>query len=91
MLTHVARFVKIERVFVKYALETLFLDGTRAQVLKHLFVLSPTRWQSKETRSLPRGQRIRLALEELGPGLRQAGARCSLPVAICCPTILVMN
>ena len=67
MLTHVARFVKIERVFVKYALETLFLDGTRAQVLKHLFVLSPTRWQSKETRSLPRGQRIRLALEELGP------------------------
>ena len=67
MLTHVARFARIERVMVKYALETLFLDGTRAQALKHVFLLSPTRWQSKETRVLPRGQRIRLALEELGP------------------------
>lgn len=67
MLTHIARFAKIERVMVKYALEELFLDATRARVLKHVFVLSPTRWMSSETRSLPRAQRIRLALEELGP------------------------
>lgn len=67
MLTHIARFAKIERVMVKYALEELFLDATALRSLKHVFVLSPTRWRSAETRALPRAQRIRLALEELGP------------------------
>lgn len=67
MLTHIARFTKIERVFVKYALEELFLEATPFRALKHVFLLSPTRWSHKETRLLPRGQRIRLALEELGP------------------------
>ena len=67
MLIHIARFATIERVMVKYALEELFLDATRARLLKHVFVLSPTRWMSADTRSLPRGQRIRMALEELGP------------------------
>ncbi len=67
MLGHVARFAKIQRVVVKYALEDLFLDNSPARALRYLFVLSPTRWVSAETRSMPRGQRIRLALEELGP------------------------
>lgn len=67
MLTHIARFAKIERVMVKYALEELFLERSPLHLLRHLFVFSPTRWMSRETRSLPRGQRIRLALEELGP------------------------
>lgn len=67
MLSHLARFARIERVMVKYALEELFLDATPARVLKHAFVLSPTRWLSGETRRLPRAQRIRLALEDLGP------------------------
>ncbi len=67
MLTHIARFAKIERVMVKYALEELFLDATPARFLKYVFVLSPTRWLSNETRRLPRAKRIRLALEELGP------------------------
>ena len=67
MLRHLTRFATIQRVMVKYALEEVFLDGTRARHAKHLFVLSPTRWVSKETRALPRARRIRLALEELGP------------------------
>lgn len=67
MLKHAARFVRIERVMVKYALEELFLDATPARWLKHLFLLSPTRWMNSASRALPRGQRIRLALEELGP------------------------
>ena len=32
-----------------------------------MFLLSPTRWLNTDTRKLPRGQRIRYALEELGP------------------------
>ena len=67
MLSHVARFARIEHVMVKYALEELFLDATPARALKHLFVLSPTRWLNRASRQLPRGQRLRLALEELGP------------------------
>ncbi len=67
MLTHIARFSTIQRVMVKYALEDLFLEGTRLRLLKHAFVVSPTRWLNSETRALPRAQRIRLALEELGP------------------------
>jgi len=67
VLGRLSRFVRIEHVLVKYGLEKLFLDQTRAAVLQHLFVLSPTRWVHAKTRALPRGQRIRLALEELGP------------------------
>ena len=67
MLGRITRFFRIERVMVKYGLEKLFLDQTRVAGLQHLFVLSPTRWLNTETRDLPRGVRIRLALEELGP------------------------
>lgn len=67
MLGHVTRFAKIQRVIVKYALEEVFLNSSPVRPLRHIFALSPTRWVSAETRSLPRGQRIRLALEELGP------------------------
>ena len=67
MIGRIARFIKIERVLVKYGLEELFLSGTRASALRHVFLLSPTRWLSADTRKLPRGQRIRLALDELGP------------------------
>jgi ubiquinone biosynthesis protein len=67
MMDRVARFARIEHVMVKYALEELFLENTPARNLRHLFLLSPTRWMSRETRALPRGVRIRRALEELGP------------------------
>lgn len=67
IVERVARFARIEHVMVKYALEELFLENTPARNLRHLFLLSPTRWMSRETRALPRGVRIRLALEELGP------------------------
>ncbi|NND92503.1 MAG: ubiquinone biosynthesis regulatory protein kinase UbiB [Granulosicoccus sp.] len=63
----IARFARIEHVMVKYALEELLLQNTQAQLLRHVFLLSPTRWMSRETRALPRSTRIRLALEELGP------------------------
>ncbi len=67
MMVRVARLARIQHVMVKYALEELFLENTPAHNLRHLFLLSPTRWMNRETRALPRGKRIRLALEELGP------------------------
>jgi len=69
VISRLGRMFKIERVFVfvKYAIFELFLSITPANSLRHVFLLSPTRWMSEDTRALPRGQRIRLALEELGP------------------------
>ncbi len=67
MINSFARVMRIERVFVKYGLDDLFLRGTRADALRYLFFVSPTRWLSKERRNRPRGERLRLALEELGP------------------------
>lgn len=61
------RLIKIERVFVKYGIENLIFEATGRDWLNNIFLLSPTRWLSSETRALPRGERIRLALEELGP------------------------
>ena len=65
--TGLLRLFRIERVFVKYGLEQLLLEKARHGWIRHLFLLSPTRWLNTELRALPRGQRIRLALEELGP------------------------
>ena len=67
MITSFARMLRIERVFVKYGLDELFLRGSKADALRYLFYLSPTRWLNKELRDRARGERLRLALEELGP------------------------
>lgn len=77
MMSRIRRFATIERVFVRYGLEELFLVNTRARALRHVTLLSPTRWASAETRALPRGERIRLALEELGPVFVKLGQMLS--------------
>lgn len=71
------RFARIERVIVRYGLEDLFLRMTPAAPLRHVFLLSPTRWMSARTRALPRGERLRLALEELGPVFVKLGQMLS--------------
>lgn len=77
LLSRIARFARIQHVMVKYGLEKLILDQTPASALQHVFVLSPTRWSHAQTRSLPRGERIRLALEELGPVFVKLGQMLS--------------
>ena len=77
MIGRLSRFLEIERVFVRYGLEDLFLAATPARPLRHLSRLSPTRWTSGETRALSRGARIRLALEELGPVFVKLGQMLS--------------
>jgi len=77
MITSFARMFRIERVFVKYGLDELFLRGTKADFLQYLFYLSPTRWINKELRTRARGERLRLALEELGPVFVKLGQMLS--------------
>ena len=77
MMPRIARFATIERVFIRYGLEELFLAHTPLRALRHATLLSPTRWTSRGTRSLARGARIRLALEELGPVFVKLGQMLS--------------
>lgn len=61
------RFLQIQQVLVKYALEELVLQNSVAPWLAKVFYVYPARWGHAEERALPRGERIRLAMEELGP------------------------
>jgi len=76
LISRLIRLARIEHVLVKYGLEKLFLERTRVSGLQYVFLASPTRWLNKELRDLPRGRRIRLALEELGPVFVKLGQVC---------------
>ena len=57
------RIVRIQRVLVKYGLDEIIAATHLLRPLRYFFVLAPRRRDS----SAPLGERIRLALEELGP------------------------
>jgi ubiquinone biosynthesis protein len=57
------RLITIQRVLVKYSLDDIIKETHLLRPLRFLFYLAPRR----RDRSAPVGERIRLALEELGP------------------------
>jgi len=57
------RMLTIQRVLVKYGLDDFITETHLLRPLRFFFYLAPRRRDS----SAPRGERIRLALEELGP------------------------
>jgi ubiquinone biosynthesis protein len=57
------RLLTIQRVLVKYSLDDIIKETHLLRPLRFLFYLAPRR----RDRSAPVGERIRLALEELGP------------------------
>ena len=57
------RMIAIQRVLVKYGLDEIIKETHLLRPLRFLFYLAPRR----RDRSAPLGERIRLALEELGP------------------------
>jgi ubiquinone biosynthesis protein len=59
----IARLIGIQRVLVKYGLDDIIKQTHLLRPLRFLFYLFPRRRSS----SAPLGERIRLALEELGP------------------------
>ena len=62
-----SRLLLIQRVLFRYAIDELLIELTSAQWLRSAFLLFPSRWGNATTRELPRGERLRRALEELGP------------------------
>ncbi|MBT6752116.1 MAG: ubiquinone biosynthesis regulatory protein kinase UbiB, partial [Candidatus Thioglobus sp.] len=59
------RFFRISRVLMRYRLDALVLSTPLLKSFKPLLYLTP--WYYFPIKKYSRGQRIRLALEELGP------------------------
>ncbi|MCH8499148.1 MAG: ubiquinone biosynthesis regulatory protein kinase UbiB [Marinobacter sp.] len=64
-MTRLQRLIRISWVFCKYRLDTFIPLHELPVGLRVLFVLAP--WHLFPAPKLPRGDRLRLALEELGP------------------------
>ncbi len=60
------RLLDIQRVLVRHGLDELITSAHLFRPLRFIFYLWPPNWGRKRS-SAPRGQRIREALEELGP------------------------
>jgi len=60
------RLLQIQRVLVRHGLDEFILATHLFRPLRFAFYLSPTTWFERK-KGGPRGERIRLALEELGP------------------------
>ena len=60
------RLLAIQRVLVKHGLDDLIVSAHLFRPLRYLFLLSPWTWGQRKS-DKPRGERIREALQELGP------------------------
>ena len=60
------RLLDIQRVLVRHGLDEIILATHLFRPLRYAFYLSPATWFERK-KGGPRGERIRLALEELGP------------------------
>ncbi len=72
----VGRLLQIQRVLVRHGLDEFILDTHLFRPLRYVFYLSPATWfERRKGGSL--GERIRLALEELGPIFMKLGQALS--------------
>ncbi len=67
LLTRLSRLITIQQVFFKYAIDELLIQLSGSHMLSIFCKLWPGKLKYGRTRSLPRGERLRLALQELGP------------------------
>ena len=72
----VARLLYIQRVLVRHGLDEIILATHLFRPLRYAFYLSPATWFERR-KGGPRGERIRLALEELGPIFMKFGQALS--------------
>jgi ubiquinone biosynthesis protein len=71
-----ARLLEIQRVLVRHGLDEIILATHLFRPLRFTFYLSPATWFERE-RAGSRGERLRLALEELGPIFMKFGQMLS--------------
>jgi ubiquinone biosynthesis protein len=65
LITRLIRLIKINYIIVRFNLDEIFLNKQRFFFLHFLVYLNPWYWVLRN--KLTRGERIRLALEQLGP------------------------
>ena len=61
-----ARLFKTHQTLIRYQLDVFFVESDFLKPLRWVFLISPSLWFRKKT-SLTKGERLRLALEDLGP------------------------
>jgi ubiquinone biosynthesis protein len=71
-----SRLLQIQRVLVRHGLDDIILATHLFRPLRFAFYLSPATWFHRE-RAGSRGERLRLALEELGPIFMKFGQMLS--------------
>ncbi len=69
------RLIEINRVLIRHGLDDIIYNIPALRPLRFIYHLSPWNWKKKETRS--RGERIRKALEDLGPVFVKLGQMLS--------------
>jgi len=72
----IGRLLQIQRVLVRHGLDEFILATHLFRPLRYLFYLSPATWFERR-KGGSRGERIRLALEELGPIFMKFGQALS--------------
>lgn len=71
-----SRLLQIQRVLVRHRLDEIILATHLFRPIRFAFYLSPNTWFRRKA-SLSRGERLRLALEELGPIFMKFGQTLS--------------
>ena len=61
-----ARLFKTHQTLIRYQLDVFFVESDLLKPLRWVFLISPSLWFRKKTK-LRKGERLRLALEDLGP------------------------
>ena len=61
-----ARLFKTHQTLIRYQLDVFFVESDLLKPLRWVFLISPSLWFRKKTK-LKKGERLRLALEDLGP------------------------
>ena len=61
-----ARLFKTHQTLIRYQLDVFFVESDFLKPLRWVFLISPSLWFRKKT-GLTKGERLRLALEDLGP------------------------
>ncbi len=70
------RLLQIQRVLVRHGLDEIILAAHLFRPIRFAFYLSPATW-FRRSRTAPRAERLRLALEELGPIFMKFGQTLS--------------
>ena len=75
-LSVISRLLQIQRVLVRHGLDEIILATHLFRPLRFAFYLSPATWLRRDS-DTPRAERLRLALEELGPIFMKFGQMLS--------------